>query len=99
MLYLAVCAGAIIALLLGLNEALGKPEFKTVIFFRQNLGSTLLNVLCGCILVFAKDEITSIYPLTFISSVILGMSGQLVFKKVAKIFNPEENTLVGINKE
>lgn len=98
MLYLAVCAGAVIALLLSLNEALGKPEFKAITFFRQNLGSTLLNILCGCILVFAKDEITSIYPMTFISSVILGMSGQLVFKKVAKIFNPDEKTFVGIDK-
>jgi len=98
MYYIAVICGAVIALLFGLNEALAKSEFKSMTFFRQNLGSTLLNIICGCILVFAKDEIASIYPLTFISSVILGMSGQFIFKKVAKIFNPDDKTFVGVNK-
>jgi hypothetical protein len=98
-LYIAVVAGAVIALLFGLNEALAKSEFKTAIFFRQNLGSTLLNIICGCVLVFAKEEINSIYPLTFISSLLLGMSGQFVFKKVAKIFDNSSETLVGFNKD
>jgi len=49
------------------------------------------------VLVYAKDEISSIYTITFISSVVLGMSGQLLFKKVAKVFNQEEQTLIGIN--
>jgi hypothetical protein len=99
MLYVAVLAGSIIALLFGLNEALAKTEFKTTIFFRQNLGSTLLNIICGCILVYAKDDITTIYPITFISAVLLGMSGQFVFKKVAKIFDNSSETLVGFNKD
>jgi len=99
MYYIAVICGAVIALLFGLNEALAKSEFKSMTFFRQNLGSTLLNVICGCVLVFAKDEIHDIYPLTFISSTILGMSGQFVFKKVAKIFDNNSDTLIGFNKD
>jgi GR25 family glycosyltransferase involved in LPS biosynthesis len=97
MYYVAIVIGAIIALLFGLNEALAKPDFKFTIFLKQNIGSTLLNILCGGVLVFAKDEISSIYTITFISSVVLGMSGQFLFKKVAKVFNPEENTFIGIN--
>ena len=97
MLYVAVLAGAVIALLFGLNEASVKPEFRFLIFFKQNLGSTLLNILCGCVLVYAKDEIVSIYPMTFISATILGTSGQFVFKKVTKIFDGDSKTKVGIN--
>jgi hypothetical protein len=78
---------------------LAKDEFRSAIFLRQNLGSTLLNVICGCVLVFAKDEIHDIYPLSFISSVILGMSGQFMFKKVAKIFDNSSETLIGFNKD
>ena len=97
MYYIAVIVGAMIALLFGLNEALVKPEYKTRIFLQQNLGSTLLNIICGCVLVFAKDDIHDVYPLTFMSSVILGMSGQFTFKKIAKIFDSQEDTLVGVN--
>ena len=97
MMYVAVLAGAVIALLFGLNEALAKSEFKSGIFFRQNLGTTLLNIIFGCVLVFAKDEIVNIYPLTFISSVILGMSGQFAFKKIVKIFDGDSKTKLGIN--
>jgi hypothetical protein len=97
MYYVAIIIGAVISLLLGFNEALAKPDYKFSIFVKQNLGSTLLNIICGGVLVFAKEEIASIYTITFISSVVLGMSGQFLFKKVAKVFNPEEPTLVGIS--
>ena len=98
-LYLAVLAGAIINLLFGLNEALMMTEFKFIIFFRQNLTSTLLNIISGCVLVYARDDIITIYPITFISAVLLGVSGQFVFKKVAKIFNSDNKTLIGFNKD
>jgi hypothetical protein len=97
MYYVAILIGALIALLLGLNEALTKPDYKFAIFIKQNIVSTLLNIVCGGVLVYAKAEIESIYAITFISSVVLGMSGQFLFKKVAKVFNPEENTYVGLN--
>ena len=87
------------SLLLGLNEALVKPEWDVRVFFRQNLGSTLLNIICGCVLVYAKDEIHDIYPLTFMSSVVLGTSGQFLFKKVTKIFDSSDDTLIGRNKD
>ena len=95
-LYLAILAGAIINLLFGLNEALMMTEFKFIIFFRQNLSSTLLNIICGCVLVYARDDIITIYPITFISAVLLGISGQFVFKKMAKIFDSNFETFIGI---
>lgn len=97
MYYVAILIGAVIALLLGWNEALAKPDYRFGTFLKQNLGSTLLNILCGGVLVYAKEEISAIYTITFISSVVLGMSGQFLFKKVAKVFDPEEKTLIGIN--
>ena len=98
MYYVDIIIGAVISLLLGFNEALAKPDYKFSIFVKQNLGSTLLNIICGGVLVFAKEEIASIYTITFISSVVLGMSGQFLFKKVAKVFNPEEQNKIGINE-
>lgn len=97
MYYVAIIIGATISLLFGLNEAVVKPEYKTKFFFKQNLGSTLLNIICGCVLVYAGDEISAIYPITFLSSVNIGLSGQFVFKKIAKIFDNENKTLIGIN--
>ena len=99
MYYVAIVVGALIALLISFNEALAKPDYKFATFIKQNLGSTLLNILCGGVLVFAKDEISAIYTITFISSVVLGMSGQFLFKKVAKVFNPEEPTFIGIKED
>jgi len=99
MYYVAILIGAAISLLLGFNEALTKPDYKFSIFFKQNIGSTLLNIICGGVLVYAKEEIASIYTITFISSVVLGMSGQMLFKKVAKVFNPDNSTVVGINNK
>ena len=99
MYYVAILVGAAIALLIAFNEALAKPDYKFGIFIKQNLGSTLLNILCGGVLVYAKDEIASIYTITFISSVVIGMNGQFLFKKVAKVFNPEEPTFIGIKED
>jgi len=99
MFYLAVIAGALIALIISFNEALPKPDFKFNIFFKQNIGSTLLNIICGCVLVFFKDNIESILTINGINAVILGTSGQFVWKKVVKIFNPQNETYIGINKK
>ena len=62
-LYLAVLIGCLINLLFSLNDIFGKPEFSWKIFFRTNLIPTILNLICGAVLVWFKDDIASIYPL------------------------------------
>ncbi|HUX56267.1 MAG TPA: hypothetical protein VMV77_04790 [Bacteroidales bacterium] len=98
-LYFAVIAGAFLSLLFGLNEGLAKQDFKVSIFFRQNLISTLLNIVCGCILVMVKDEIINVISINTITALVLGMSGQFVFKKITKVFDPQSPTLLGAKKK
>jgi|WetSurSiteA1Bulk_404760.scaffolds.fasta_scaffold102586_2 hypothetical protein len=96
-LLLAVLAGAVLNLLFSLNDIFGKPEFSWKIFFQQNAIPTVLNLVCGTILVWFRDDIASIFPLGGLSSVFLGLGGQTVFKKLQNMFDSKVNTYVGVN--
>ena len=100
MFYLAVLLGCVIFLLFQLKKAYYKKNFSWKVYFRDMWIPALINILCGFILVFAKEEIESIYPITFISAVVLGIAGQAVFKGIfesksrvmsVEMFNEEEN--------
>jgi len=100
MLYLAVCTGAVINLLFGLNEALEKPDYRFSIFFKQNIVATLLNIIIGFSIVFGREDPLVgqlIGEITFLTAVYIGSSGQYFWKKISNIFNPEKPTLVGSN--
>ena len=97
-LYLAVLAGVVLNLLFGLNEIFGKPEFKWSIFFKINFIPTVLNLICGAVLVWFKEDIAPIFPLGGLSAVFLGLGGQTIFKKLSKMFDKSIDTYVGVNK-
>lgn len=97
-LLLAVAVGCVINLLFGLNDIFGKPEFKWKIFFMQNLIPALLNLVCGAVLVWFKNDIAAIFPLGGLSAVFLGLGGQTVFKKLQKMFDSRVDTFIGVNK-
>ena len=97
-LYFAILIGAVINLLFGLNEAKAKPDYRFLIFFKENAISVVLNILCGCVIVYAREEIKEILPITFLSAVFIGSSGQFIWEKIAKIFDSEQNTYIGVNK-
>ena len=97
-LYIAILAGAVINLLFGLNDIFGKPEFKWSIFLKQNLIPTILNLVCGAVLVWFKDDIGAIFPLGGLSAVFLGLGGQTIFKKLQKMFDKTTDTYVGMNQ-
>lgn len=97
-LFLAVFIGCVINLLFGLNDCFGKPEFKWKTFFQQNFFATLLNLVCGGVLVWFKSDIAGIFPLAGLSAVFLGLGGQTVFKKLSKMFDSKVDTFIGINK-
>jgi hypothetical protein len=50
----------------------------------------------GCILVYAKDDLATIYPITFISAMMLGISGQALIKKLSAIFDSKTDTIVSL---
>jgi len=97
-LYVCVLIGAFIYLAFSWNEIYGKPEFKWKIFFECNLGSTVLNVLCGFVIVWRREDISQWFPITGIVAVFLGTSGQLIWKKLSNMFNSKVDTYIGINK-
>jgi len=96
--YLLLLAGAFIYLLLGLNEVIKKSEFVWSIFFKENLIPTILNIICGAVLIYLRDKIGDILPITEVTAVFLGLSGQVLFKKIGKTFDPTIETLIGKNK-
>ena len=97
-LYFAIVIGAVINLLFGLNEAKAKPDYRFLIFFKENAIPALLNILCGCVIVYAREEIKEMLPVTFLSAVFIGSSGQFIWKKIAKIYDPEQKTYIGRNE-
>jgi hypothetical protein len=96
--YLAVLIGAILYLLFQLNGVLNASDFKWSIFFKTNIVVFIINIIFGFALVFAKD-IQDLYPITFVSSIVLGLSGQVVIKKLSNIADKDKDTFVGINQE
>ena len=94
--YFAVLAGCLIYVLLQLNQILTNPEFSWKLYFRTNVIPTTLNLVIGCVLVYAREDLANIYPITFISAMMLGISGQAVIKKLSNIFDSKVNTMVNL---
>ena len=97
-LLLAVLVGCVINLLFGLNDIYGAATFQWSIFFKQNLVPTILNLVCGAVLVWFKEDIAAIFPLGGLSAVFLGIGGQTIFKKLQKMFDRSVDTYVGVNE-
>jgi hypothetical protein len=94
--FLAVLAGGLIYILLQLNGVYNHPEFKFKTFLRANWIPTVLNLVIGFVLVYAKADLVNIYPITFVSSLMLGVSGQALIKKLSAIFDNRIDTIVSL---
>jgi len=94
--YFAVLAGCLIYVLLQLNGVYNHPEFVFKTFIRGNWIPTVLNLIAGCVLVYAKDDLANIYPITFVSALMLGVSGQALIKKLSAIFDNKVDTIVSL---
>lgn len=96
-LYVAIFVGALIANLLKLNKGLRYPDFNWKEFLRLNGIATLINIILGVVAVYAKDEIANIYPITFVSSLVLGAAGQYIFKGLVDTVSPGVSTVIGFD--
>jgi hypothetical protein len=94
--YFAVIGGSTIYVLLQLNSVYNHPEFKIKTFLRSNWIPTVLNLMIGFVLVYAKADLVNIYPITFVSSLMLGISGQALIKKLSAIFDAKIDTIVSL---
>ena len=93
--YLAVLIGAILYLLFQLNGVLNLTDFKWKIFIKTNIVVFVINILFGCLLVFGKD-VQDVYPITFVSAIMLGLSGQVVIKKLSDVSDKSKDTFVNL---
>ena len=84
-------------ILLSLNQEVVKSDFKWVCFLKVNWLSFIINMLIGVAFVLAKDDLTSLYPITFFSCFMLGLGGQSILKKITTMFDKNIETKVGIN--
>lgn len=91
-LFLFVLAGAFIALMFGWNEAVKKPGYRFLIFFKQNIVPFLFNIACGIALTYATENVTRLYALVY------GSAGQYWFKKLQNVFDPDYPTFIGMNE-
>lgn len=95
---LGIYLGAFILLLFELNKAIKKMDFDIQKFIRLNWLPLLTNVTCGLTIVWFKEDISDILEITKVSSVLLGLSGQALFKKIIGIFDNKIETKLGLNK-
>jgi len=94
--YIAVLAGTLLYLLLQLNGVFNLPDFVWKKFFKTNIIPTVINLVFGCICVFAKADIVNIYPITFVSSLMLGLGGQALIKKLSDVFSNKIDSVVSL---
>lgn len=94
---IGIFIGAIIWLLFELNKAYKKSDFVIKKFIELNWLPLIINIVCGLTVLWFKDEIKDILPMTKVNSVILGISGQGMFKKIIGIFDKRIETKFGMN--
>lgn len=93
-----IILGAIIWLLFELNKGLKKPDFNPSKFILLNWLPFLTNIVCGLTILWFKEDVQDYFIITKVSSVMLGLSGQAIFKKIIGIFDKNIGTKIGINK-
>ena len=95
-LYVAVFLGCLIYILIQLNGRLVKPDFQWSIFIKTNVVPTVINLIVGFTLVLGRNDLVDIFPITFLTALLLGLSGQTVIKKLSDAFNNKIPTKIGM---
>jgi len=95
---LGVIFGSILCILFEFNKAIKRENFSFKTFIKLNIIPALINISCGLVLIWAKDDVDIYFKITKFSSIVLGMSGQTIFKKIIGVFDKKTNTYLGINK-
>lgn len=96
MYYLYVLAGCLLYMGFQLNSAFVLPDFSWRVFFKTNIIPAILNLAIGFLVVSIREELVNIYPVTFLTAIMLGLSGQVIFKKLQDITDPDKPTHLGI---
>ena len=95
---IGVVIGTILWLLFEFNKAIVKPDYQVKTFIKLNIIPFITNLICAFSILCMKDDIKEYFEFTRFSSVMLGMMGQGVMKKLYSIFSTNIETYIGINK-
>jgi hypothetical protein len=94
---IAVFIGCLLANLIKLNKAWKVSDFSWGRFLKENGIPAIVNLIIGVACVWKEEALSSIYPITFVSSIVLGAAGQFVFKGVVDSVSPGVSTAIGLN--
>lgn len=95
---IGIVLGAVIWLLFELNKTKAKSDFSWSEFIKRNYIPFITNLITGLTILWFKEDIKDILPITKVYSVIIGLSGQAMFKKIIGVFDKNIETHIGINK-
>jgi hypothetical protein len=90
--YIAVLIGCFIYMLFQLNSAYKLTDFSWKKFIRTNWIPAVINITVGFVLIWTKDELVE----TLRGALIIGFSGQVLFKKIADVFDKSKDTLIKV---
>ena len=96
--YIAVILGCLLFLLFQLNKAYKKPDFNWSIFFKTIWIPVLINLVIGFVIVWAREDIKAIYPVTVITAFATGIAGQAILKGIFEASNKDITTVIGIGE-
>lgn len=91
-----VFLGAFVWILFELNKGLKRQDFTYRRFFELNVVPFITNIFCGLVIVWAREDVTDYFVVTKFSSIMLGMAGQGIFKKIYTAFDNDSSK---INRE
>ena len=95
---IGVIIGTILWILFEFNKAIVKQDYQLKTFIRLNTIPFITNLICAFCILWMKDDIRDYFEFNKFSSVMLGMTGQGVMKKLYSIFSTNIETYIGINK-
>ena len=98
-LYGALLLGCLLYLLLQLNGVFNLQNFKFSIFVKTNIIPTAINLVVGVALIVIKEDIETFFPITAFTALMMGVSGQSLFKKLTNMFDSKVNTAFGVNND
>lgn len=92
--YVLLFIGATIFLSFKLQAAIKKDDFKWIIFIEKNGIAAFINILVGVAMILAGVDIPLIWEginFGLFLWVIIGFSGQFIFRKIIKYFETKLN--------
>lgn len=99
MYYLMLILGVFLFVLFRLNKAMAREDFSWKVFFKKNIPSALVNLLVGVIMILAKEDVQNIYPITLLSSAILGFGGAALWQSIVGTADKDIKTKLSLHKK